>query len=143
MTRKLDRAQIADLARVVTPAATTEPVSHPPRTFELPTALYGWTVAAYLAFIATVGTAFATRELMIPLAVIAGFIVIGFTVPGLWARMHPASAGRALSWSQFRHRGVQTHTGRIGAKDATIQVLILPALIVCWGFAVAAIVALG
>jgi hypothetical protein len=143
MTRKLDRTQIAQVANVVTPGhAHSTTVAHPARTFELPPVLYLLTAAAYLSFVAVLATAFATRELILPIAVIAILIVAGFTVPGLWARMQPDSAGSALSWSQFRNRGIVTHTGRMTAGDAATQVLVLPTLILLWAVAVAIIAAL-
>ena len=148
MTRKLDRTQIAELAWIVapaaaTPAATVQPaVAHPARTFELPGILYGLTVAAYFGFIAVLAAAFATHELILPIAIIAVLIVAGFGVPALWSRMQPDSAGRALTWGEFRQRGIATHTGRMTAGDATVQVLVLPTLILLWAGAVATIAAL-
>jgi hypothetical protein len=35
-----------------------------------------------------------------------------------------------------------TNTGRLAPRDATIQVLILPVLLVCWGIAIAVIAAI-
>ena len=142
MTRKLDRTQIAELAQIVAPRVSALSVAHPPRTFEMPPMLYALTVAAYLGFVAILATAFATHELIVPVAIIAVLIVAGFGVPALWARMQPDTAGRALSWGQFRQRGIMTHTGRISAGDAAIQVLILPTLILLWAVAVATIAAL-
>jgi hypothetical protein len=143
MTRKLDRTQIAQVARVVTPATVAQPaVEHPPRTFELPGVLFGLSAAAYFGFVALLATAFATGELILPAAVIAILITAGFGVPALWARMQPGSAGRALGWGEFRRRGIMTHTGRMTAGDATVQVLILPTLILLWAVAVATIAAL-
>ena len=143
MTRKLDRTQIAQVARIVAPqTATLAVVAHPARTFELPGVLYALTVAAYFGFVAILATAFATREMILPAAIIAVLIVAGFGVPALWARMQPSDAGTPLTWAQFSQRGIMTHTGRIAAGDATIQVLILPTLILLWAGAVATIAAL-
>ena len=142
MTRKLDRTQIAQVARIVAHETATAPtVAHPARTFEMPPRLYALTAAAYLSFVAVLATAFATRELILPIAVIAILIVAGFGVPAMWARMQPDTAGRALGWSQFRQHGIVTHTGRMTASDATIQVLVLPTLILLWAVAVATIAA--
>ncbi|MDP3674116.1 MAG: hypothetical protein Q8R44_03315 [Novosphingobium sp.] len=142
MTRKLDRTQIAQLAQIVPDRATLEAVPHPPRTFELPGVLYAITVAAYFGFIAVLAAAFATREMILPTAIIVVLIVAGFGVPSLWARMKPDDAGAPLTWGQFSQRGIMTHTGRMSAGDATIQVLILPTLILLWAGAVATIAAL-
>jgi hypothetical protein len=78
-------------------------------------------------------------ELVLPMVIFAFFIIAGFGTPSLWARMNPAKRERAMSWSTFRHRGIQTATGRLGAGAATVQVLILPTLIFVWGVAAATI----
>ena len=143
MTRKLDRTEIAAVAQIMTPTARVQPtVAHPARTFELPPALYLLTAGSYLSFVAVLASAFATRELILPMAVIAILIVAGFAVPGMWARMQPDSAGHPLTWRQFRNRGIVTYTGTMSARDATIQVLVLPTLILLWAVAVATIAAL-
>ncbi|QGN54396.1 hypothetical protein [Novosphingobium sp. Gsoil 351] len=142
MTRKFDRTQIADVARIVAhEAAAPRAVAHPARTFEMPPRLYALTAAAYLSFVAVLATAFATRELILPIAVIAILIGAGFGVPALWARMRPETKGRAMGWSEFRNRGIMTYTGRMNAADATTQVLVLPTLILLWAVAVATIAA--
>ena len=106
------------------------------RTFQLPTALYAVTVACYLGFIAVLGLGLATPGLGIPMAIFALFIVAGFGVPALWVRMKPLAASKALGWDRFVHEGIATHTGRATARDASVQMLILPVLILCWGVAV-------
>ena len=80
--------------------------------------------------------------MILPIAIIAVLIAAGFGVPALWTRMQPDSAGRALTWGEFRQRGIVTHTGRMTAGDATVQVLVLPTLILLWAGAVATIAAL-
>ena len=143
MTRKLDRTQIAQVARIVAPQKSAPPVvAHPARTFELPGVLYALTVIAYLGFVAILATAFAAREMILPVAIIAVLIAAGFGVPALWARMQTDDAGSSLTWGQFSQRGIMTHTGRIAAGDATIQVLILPTLILLWGVTFVTIAAL-
>jgi hypothetical protein len=142
MTEFATREAIAKVA-AVTPAP---PVAGPhvrseiDRSFELPTGLYTTTVALYLGFIAVMALALMNSELVLPMAVFALFIVAGFGTPALWARMNPAKRQRAMSWGSFRHRGIQTATGHLGAGSAAVQVLILPVLIFVWGLAVVAIV---
>jgi hypothetical protein len=109
------------------------------RCFELPTGLYAATVALYLGFIAVMAVVLMNPELVLPMVIFAFFIIAGFGTPSLWARMNPAKRERAMSWSTFRHRGIQTATGRLGAGAATVQVLILPTLIFVWGVAAATI----
>lgn len=129
-------------ARVVDHLAEA-PVRHQveaDRNFGLPTALYGATVAGYLGFLLVVGTAFANPVLAIPMAIFVVFIIAGFGVPALWTRL-AGNTSEPQTLGEFEARGIQTNTGRLAAKDATIQVLILPALLVCWGLAVAVIAA--
>lgn len=110
------------------------------RNFGLPTALYGATVAGYLGFLLVVGSAFANPALAIPMAIFVVFIIAGFGVPAIWTRL-AGNTSEPQTLGEFEARGIQTSTGRLAAKDATIQVLILPVLLVIWGLAVAVIAA--
>ena len=110
------------------------------RNFGLPTALYGATVAGYLGFLLVVGTAFANPVLAIPMAIFVVFIIAGFGVPAIWTRL-AGNTSEPQTLGEFEAKGIQTHTGRLAAKDASIQVLILPVLLVVWGLAVAVIAA--
>jgi len=110
------------------------------RNFGLPKALYGATVACYLGFLAVVGTAFANPELAIPMAIFVVFIIAGFGVPALWTRL-AGNASAPATLGEFGLKGIMTHTGRLAPRDATVQMLILPVLLVCWGLAVAVIAA--
>lgn len=108
--------------------------------FELPTALFGATVACYLGFVGIMLASFAAPMLMIPMAIFAGFIIAGFGVPTIWTRLG-GNQTKPLSMGRFRNEGVMTNTGRCTPRDAAIQMLILPVLIVAWGLAVSIIVA--
>ncbi|UYV14330.1 hypothetical protein [Porphyrobacter sp. ULC335] len=110
------------------------------RNFGLPTALYAATVAGYLGFLVVVGSAFANPVLAIPMAIFVVFIVAGFGVPALWTRL-AGNTSEPQTMGEFEARGIMTNTGRLTARDATIQVLILPVLLVVWGLAVAVIAA--
>jgi hypothetical protein len=111
------------------------------RNFGLPSALYGATVAGYLGFLAIVGAAFANPVLAIPMAIFVLFILAGFGIPAIWTRL-AGNTSAPQTLGEFEQRGVMTATGRLAARDATIQVLILPVLLVCWGLAVAVIAAI-
>lgn len=111
------------------------------RTFELPRFLYGATVACYLAFIGIMAAGFSSEGLIIPMAIFVVFVLAGFGVPALWARLSPETKSRALTMGKFRSQGIMTHTGRLAPRDAAIQMLILPVLIVIWGLAVVMIAA--
>lgn len=112
------------------------------RSFELPKALYGATLACYLGFVAITAMAFGNPGLLIPLVIIAGIVVVGFAVPTLWTRLKPETKkARAFDLDHFTSRGIMTHTGPLKARDAAAQVLILPVLVLFWGLAVVTIAA--
>jgi hypothetical protein len=110
------------------------------RNFGLPTALYGATVGCYLGFLLIVGSAFANPALAIPLAIIVLLIAAFFAVPAMWTRLRD-NRSEPQTLGEFETRGIMTNTGRLAPRDATIQVLILPVLLVVWGLAVAVIAA--
>jgi hypothetical protein len=112
------------------------------RSFGLPTLLYGLTVGSYFAFLAIMAIGLATRELIIPIGICVVYITMAFGVPSLWARMKPDHRSRPQSMGQFSLYGIETYTGRVTARDAMIQVLILPVIILFWGVAVVIIAAL-
>lgn len=130
-------------ARIVESPASA-PVRHQveaDRNFGLPIALYGATIACYLGFLVIVGSAFANPVLAIPLAIIVLLIVAAFGVPAIWTRLKD-NVSEPETLGEFETRGIMTNTGRLTARDATTQVLILPVLLVCWGLAVAVIAAI-
>ena len=110
------------------------------RNFGLPSALYGTTVGCYLAFLVIVGSAFANPVLAIPMAIFALFIVAGFGIPAIWTRL-AGNTSAPQTLGEFERSGIMTETGRLAPRDATVQVLILPVLLVVWGLAVAVIAA--
>jgi len=132
MAQKLDRTEVAAKAIVHPEAALREP-TRVERNFGLPTALYAMTVGLFLAYLAVMAFGFAHPEMILPMAAFVIAIVAGFGVPALWVRMKPDTDSHALSWSRFASQGIETLTGRVDAKSASVQVLILPALIFLWG----------
>ena len=146
MTRRIDHQQLVARKEIVAaPAAaaiSTAPRHCTDRSFELPPALHIATAIMFLGFVSVLCLAFATPGLAVPYGVFVAFIAAFFVVPGLWARMKPEdSRTKALSWYDFREKGIDTATGRTGATEATVLVLTLPFLILCWAIAVAAIAA--
>lgn len=139
MSQRISTAQLADVAHVTDSPARTR-VN---RNFGLPTGLYVATVGAYLAFLGVMSALFLTGELAIPMVLFVGYIVMAFGLCGVWQTMKPENDSGPLTWGQFVNRGIVTETGLLGAKEATIQVLILPVLILFWGMAIAVIVALN
>lgn len=109
--------------------------------FELPKAVYVTTVASYFAFLAVMMATFRNAEIGLVMAICAVYITMAFGTPALWTRMAPSQPINQQSWKSFVRHGIETHTGKTGCVDATIQVLILPVLILCWGVGIALIVA--
>lgn len=136
---KLISAELLDqTARIVD--APVQPVEVD-RTFELPRGLYVATVACYLGFLGIMAATFSTSGLIIPMAIFAFFIIAGFAIPTIWTQLKPEHKSIAKSASRFASEGIMTNTGRLAPRDAAIQVLVLPVLIVLWGLAVVMIAA--
>lgn len=111
------------------------------RSFGLPTALYGATVGLYFTFIALLAAGFGNPGLIIPMAIFALFIVAAFGVPAIFPRLK-GNDSKPLTMGKFSQEGIMTYTGRLAPRDATIQMLILPVLVVLWACAVVTIAAL-
>ncbi len=139
MSKHLVRELVAEQARIVDAPRVVPTVD---RSFELPRGLYGATVVFYLGFLAVMATGLATPGLLIPMVIFTLFVVVGFGLPALWTRMAPASGQKPMSWAALKRRGIATYTGRVAARDAAVQVLVLPALVFCWGVAAVTVVAL-
>ncbi|NNC53484.1 MAG: hypothetical protein HKO08_10655 [Erythrobacter sp.] len=139
MSKHLTRDLVAEQAVIVKAPAKRHEVD---RTFELPKGLYGATVALYLGFIAVMATGLPTPGLVIPMAIFAVFVVAAFGVPTIWTKLAPETASKAMPFAKLRSQGIQTLTGRLAAKDAAVQMLILPVIIFCWGVASITIAAL-
>lgn len=130
----------AELERIATSAA--QPVrTRVDRSFGLPSGLYFATVGLYVGFIGIMTAAFHNPELILPLGVIVGSIIFGFGINRTWAGMKPDNDSKPATWGQFASKGVQTLSGHLTASEASIQVLMLPVLIVFWGLCTALIAA--
>jgi hypothetical protein len=147
MTEQVQEKLISGKARIVEApdaiSAAVKQVGHQveaDRNFALPNTLFAATVACYLGFVGIMLAAFAAPMLAIPMVIFALAIIAGFGVPSLWTRL-AGNVTRPLSMGQFRAEGVMTNTGRCAPRDAAIQMLILPVLIVGWGLAISIIVA--
>lgn len=139
MVKHYTREMVAEHAAIVASPAVPHQVD---RAFGLPTGLYVATVSLYLGFLAVMAAGLSTPGLLIPMAIFALFILAGFGLPTLWMRMNPDHRDRNMRWSRLVSRGIAVQTGRVSARDAAVQVLILPVLIFCWGLAVVTIAAL-
>lgn len=112
------------------------------RTFELPVSLYAVTAGLYLTFLAVMAIGLSSPGLIIPIAICVIFVFGFFGVPAAWTRMAPESRKDAKTWGQFLQGGIDTYTGRLKARDAVAQMLILPVLIVAWALVTVTIAAL-
>lgn len=139
MSEYLTREIVAEQAAIVEAPQTRQGVD---RTFELPKALYAATVALYLGFLTVMAFGLSSPGLVIPMAIFMIFVIAGFGVPAIWARLDPPAASRQMSFAQFRREGIRTLTGRLTARDASVQMLILPVIVFCWGVTTITIAAL-
>lgn len=111
--------------------------------FELPNAIYIAMATMFAGFIAALSLAFRGGHMVVVYGVIFSFIAAFFGVPALFPGQVPEeSRTKALGLFDFGHRGIGTATGRATAREATILVLLLPFLILCFGIAVATIASL-
>lgn len=100
------------------------------RSFGLPPVFYAVTIAGYLGFLAVMAMAVMNAELGLPMAIIALFLVVVFTVPFACVRV----GGRNIvRFRAFRQRGIEIATGHLGGGAAAVQVLIIPLLVLFWG----------
>ena len=141
MSKLIAPELIGEKARIVAAPVQGRIPTSVDRTFQLPAALYGVTVACYLGFLAVTAMAFGNPGLIIPMVIIGFITIAGFGVPAIWAWMKPEHKQRALDLDNFAGRGIMTHTGRLKPRDAATQVLILPVLVFLWGLAVVTIAA--
>ena len=111
------------------------------QSFELPTGVFVAMGTMFASFVAVLGFAF-SGHMAVSLGVIFAFLGAFFAVPSLFPAMARDSGSRALRWHEFLDRGIDTATGRTKAGPATVLVLALPFLILCFGIAVATIAAL-
>ena len=132
MAERIVRQLVAEQAIVLPEPALRLPTAVD-RNFELPAGLFA--AAGVMAF------GFAAPMMVVPTGIIAVFIAMFFATPAMWMRMKPEHPQRLTSWSRFRRQGIMTAYGHSTAGAATIQVLILPALIFLWGIAVVTIAA--
>jgi hypothetical protein len=141
MAERLTREFVAERALIHESIPLRAP-TRVDRSFELPAALLVGTAGCYLAFLGTMAVGFGNPHLILPMAIIVALFVMAFAVPAMWMRMKPDHAQKLTSWSRFRREGIMTAFGPSTAGAATVQVLILPVLILAWGFATVTIAAL-
>jgi hypothetical protein len=112
------------------------------QTFELPGGLYVAMATMFAGFIAVLALAFRGGHMAVSYGVIFAFIGLYFAIPAIFPQMKAEGRTKALSWAMLRYKGIQTATGRSSATEATVLVLLLPFVVLCFGIAVATIAAL-
>ena len=140
MTRPIDHKQLLADARIV-PAPALGRRACDDHSFELPGPLYAALALCFFGFLAVMTVGFAAPMLAIPMGVNFFFLAAFFAVPAIFVGASHDEAG-ALRWSEFVRKGVQTATGHSSAGEASILMLTLPVLILCWAIAVVTIAAL-
>lgn len=140
MSRRQTREQLLVRNEIVAPPSKR---ACEDQNFGLPTAIYIAMAAMFAGFVAVLSLAFRGGHMAVVYGVIFAFIAAFFAVPALFPGMAPKD-GRtgALSLFDFGHRGIMTATGRASAREATVLVLLLPCLILCFGISVAVIASL-
>ena len=141
MAERSTRELIAEKA-VVHAAPVLRQPTPTDRNFELPTALYAMTATLFFGFAGVMAVGFGNPHMIVPTGIIIVFIAMFFAVPAMWMRMKPDHPQRPTAWAKFQREGIMTPFGRATAGAATVQVLILPALIFLFGVAVVTIAAL-
>jgi hypothetical protein len=111
------------------------------QSFGLPRGIYIAMASMFVGFVLVMSSAF-RGHMVVSYGVILAFITAFFAVPSIFPRMAGKARKRAPSWFEFSNRGISTATGHVGARDATILILLLPLLVLCFGIAVATIAAL-
>jgi len=109
-----------------------------PHVFDLHPALHVAVFGGFFVYLGIMWSAFADPGLAIPFVIFAFFIAAFFVVPAMWARMAGAT-GTHESWADFLRDGIDTGSGRLSAGSAIAQVMIMPAMLILWGLAVAII----
>ncbi len=106
--------------------------------FDLHPALHIGVFAGFFAYLGIMWAAFGEKGLAIPFVIFAVFLAAAFAVPAWWARIAPGE-GSAPSFNDFVAKGLPTGSGHLGAGGATVQVMIMPVMLMVWGLIVAAI----
>ena len=111
------------------------------QTFGLPTGIYIAMALMFAGSVAVLSLAF-TDRMAVSFGVIFAFLAMFFAIPAVFPRMVRHNRASAAKWEQFVEHGIDTATGHASAASATVLILLLPALILCFSLAVAVIAAI-
>lgn len=144
MSRPISREDLAR-TRQLAPSPRPEAATRQPmqtRHFDLPVALHAGFFGLVIAYLGIMFVGFRSPGLILPMAIFVFFIAGFYVVPALWSGMKPDHDDRPLGMAALLREGIQTHTGWCRGRDAVMQVILLPVLILAWGLAVVTIAAL-
>jgi len=138
MTSRLDHAQLLTSDEIASPPVLSSPRACDSRSFDLPGGIHAAMVLMIGSAFVVLATAFRTN-MLVSFGVIFALLTAFFGIPAIFVKASPRESARSLSWDNFLSRGVQTATGVTKPGEATVLVLVLPFLILCWAIAVAII----
>ena len=140
MTRTINHNQLVTAARIV-PAPVLSQRACEDHSFELPGRLYAALALCLFGFLAVMTLGFAAPMLAIPMGINVIFLTAFFAIPAIFVRTSKDARG-AMRWADFARKGIDTATGHSSAAEASVLMLTLPVLILCWAIAVVTIAAL-
>lgn len=140
MTRRVNHAQLLAGQEIARPPALADPRACDSRSFNLPGGIYAAMVLFIGSAFAVLAAAFRTN-MLVSFGIIFALLAAFFGIPAIFVKASPRESARALSWDAFLSKGVDTATGVTKPAEATLLVLVLPFLILCWAIAVAIIAA--
>lgn len=144
MTRLITKAELEQSLELVSPPDFKPNLRQDieQRNFGLPVSLHAIYFGLFLAFLGVMALGIQSPGLIIPMAVCIWFTAAFYVVPMLWTRTSPQDGSKAMSMGELERNGIITHTGLCSGRDAVVQTLILPALVLGWGIATVTIAAL-
>ena len=138
MTRRLNHAQLLAREEIASPPALSSPRACDSRSFDLPRGIHAAMVLMIGGAFVVLATTF-RADMLVSFGVIFALLTAFFGIPAIFVKASPRESARSLSWDNFLTRGVETATGVTKPGEATVLVLVLPFLILCWAIAVAII----
>lgn len=102
------------------------------RLFDLPPAVHAMLAGSFFVFLAILGAAGMDAMLSIPFAMFMVFLAMFFAIPAVMARFVPETPGRYQSWSEFMRDGIATGSGLLKGREAIVQIMTLPVLMIGW-----------
>lgn len=139
MTRSLKHAQLLAHEEIVRSPVLPGPRACDDQTFELPVGIYAAMGLFFAGAMVVLAVAFRTN-MIVSYGVIFALLGAFFGIPAIFVKAASSKEKKGLDWRQFRSKGIETATGLTGSGEATVLVLILPFLILCWAIMVATIV---